>query len=668
MNMSIKEHARTTHLKHRVAATRASRSRGRRDLGASLANYILVMSQDHDLADQTPRKTIVEVGPHGAGVDDSMTLQAVLDGAAYRYEVRLLPGVYTVSNRILVPSGTTLIGGPGVRIVSTIAPTPGGSPEATLFYAAPPAATILNVTLASPTVPGTRTITVSDASPFRIGDEIALTVENHTAGYVIAGITGDTITVDRPIVHSFAAGVLVIDRIAPKDIRFYCDGMVVTGTGDAIIEWSGAWRCTVQGLIVTAESGSVSDVCVNFDVGSRDCQLIDCELDGGGTAGSCWHFESAERCRAERVYARRAVGQAAFLSSGSGNELNQCAFEESTVGLAVNTAVASGTSGGTKNLSIVGCTFTANTGIGLDIRNASRYIEVVNCAARYNGGTGFAVNSGIGPSGDVHFANCSSTHNQAGFYVVAGCRGVQCHNITADACALYGLKIDGEAVASGFVSRGCGAGAVQVGVAGRASVNHARIESNTTGSFTAFTQTSTDPLALRIRDADVHLTGSGTKIAISSQAGGTTYAEGLAVNTTGASGTTYGWVASAGTFYRGPRVEVGATTNPYTGGTAIDTQDHPLTPTVTKTEAYTAVVGDLVLCDPTSGGFTVMLPPASRGDSGRRIGIKNASASTNGITVARHGSQLIDGGVSATITASYAYLELRSTGTGWVIV
>jgi hypothetical protein len=92
-----------------------------------------------------------------------------------------------------------------------------------------------------------------------------------------------------------------------------------------------------------------------------------------------------------------------------------------------------------------------------------------------------------------------------------------------------------------------------------------------------------------------------------------------------------------------------------------------MTVTSVKTGSYNAVIGECVLCNPTSGGFTITLPTAVN-QTGRIIEVKNLTASTNTITIATTSGQLIDGGATATITAGYVSLTFRSIGTGWVIV
>lgn len=88
------------------------------------------------------------------------------------------------------------------------------------------------------------------------------------------------------------------------------------------------------------------------------------------------------------------------------------------------------------------------------------------------------------------------------------------------------------------------------------------------------------------------------------------------------------------------------------------------TVTTVKTAAYQAQLDEVVLCDPTGGGFTVTLPDARNRD-GRTVVVKNASASTNTITVDGFQSQTVDGSASATITTARGFLTVVSDGANW---
>lgn len=92
-----------------------------------------------------------------------------------------------------------------------------------------------------------------------------------------------------------------------------------------------------------------------------------------------------------------------------------------------------------------------------------------------------------------------------------------------------------------------------------------------------------------------------------------------------------------------------------------------LVPTATKTAAYTARYGELVIANPTVAGFTITAPRAED-HAGEVFAVKNASASTNAITIDAQGAELIDGAGSVTITTARESLTFVSDGGDWVIV
>ena len=115
------------------------------------------------------------------------------------------------------------------------------------------------------------------------------------------------------------------------------------------------------------------------------------------------------------------------------------------------------------------------------------------------------------------------------------------------------------------------------------------------------------------------------------------------------------------------RVDRGALTGRRAGNAVANLRPFPETITEVKTATYTARYGELVRADPTGGGFTVNLPTAYS-VTGRIIGIKNASASTNTITIDGSGAETIDGAATATITVAQVSLILVSDGSNWIII
>lgn len=88
-----------------------------------------------------------------------------------------------------------------------------------------------------------------------------------------------------------------------------------------------------------------------------------------------------------------------------------------------------------------------------------------------------------------------------------------------------------------------------------------------------------------------------------------------------------------------------------------------------KTTAYSIDASEdkIILCDPTSVGFTVTLPTASL-CPGKVFTVKNASGSTNTIEISRAGSDTIEGGTTKTITTGYGSKSFANYSGVWYVV
>jgi hypothetical protein len=84
----------------------------------------------------------------------------------------------------------------------------------------------------------------------------------------------------------------------------------------------------------------------------------------------------------------------------------------------------------------------------------------------------------------------------------------------------------------------------------------------------------------------------------------------------------------------------------------------------TKTTTYTALAGDVLLCDATGGAFTVTLPAAA-GVTGQSISVKKTDASANAVTVDGNGAETIDGAATLALATRYAAVTLWSDGSNW---
>lgn len=96
----------------------------------------------------------------------------------------------------------------------------------------------------------------------------------------------------------------------------------------------------------------------------------------------------------------------------------------------------------------------------------------------------------------------------------------------------------------------------------------------------------------------------------------------------------------------------------------------PLVYTSVKTSTYTAKPGELVRVNPTGGGVTIYLPLSSSARNGLTVVVKNVSVSTNTITIAISGQDMVDDDSTTTIAASYQSKTFFPIPTEmkWVIV
>jgi|SRR5579859_7870734 len=88
-----------------------------------------------------------------------------------------------------------------------------------------------------------------------------------------------------------------------------------------------------------------------------------------------------------------------------------------------------------------------------------------------------------------------------------------------------------------------------------------------------------------------------------------------------------------------------------------------------STTPYTAIPGQIVLVDATSGNKTVNLPGIllAQAPAGSVLLIKKKDSSANTVTITPAGSEQIDGLSSFPLSAQWQYLGVVSDGTNWQI-
>lgn len=76
----------------------------------------------------------------------------------------------------------------------------------------------------------------------------------------------------------------------------------------------------------------------------------------------------------------------------------------------------------------------------------------------------------------------------------------------------------------------------------------------------------------------------------------------------------------------------------------------------------------IVQCDPSSAAFTITLTAANTLGAGKVFVIKNATTSTNAITVDGNGSETIDGDTTYAMTIPYGSITIYTDGSNWFII
>ena len=136
-------------------------------------------------------------------------------------------------------------------------------------------------------------------------------------------------------------------------------------------------------------------------------------------------------------------------------------------------------------------------------------------------------------------------------------------------------------------------------------------------------------------------------------------------DTSGATGDLY-YRDASGIFTRLP---VGASGQKLGVASGLPTwADDNVVATATKTSNYTISGTDVVIfADATSGAVTITLPTAAS-TPGYRFDIKRIDGSGNACTIARSGTDTIDGATSHTLPVQYTSLTVVSNGSAWYIL
>lgn len=259
------------------------------------------------------------LNPIGGTSDDWPTLKAAMDLYAYDEEITLNPGTWLCKTKQSIPSGTVLIGSPGVRIISSL--TYGAvDPFNAVFSAGPTfAGTPASSTLAADATVGSNQVSVN--ASFSAGTIVRIALETPGAAehglcqqyYTVKAVSGSgpyTLTLDRPVRRPYLATNPILEALTvPTDIRILGNGMQVSGTADRYVEIAAGKRCLVSGLYSDNGDGALGALspAMSFDIGGVECRFEDCIVEsyGNSTNAGCI-LESCERSTISNCQARYA--------------------------------------------------------------------------------------------------------------------------------------------------------------------------------------------------------------------------------------------------------------------------------------------------------------------------------------------------------------------------
>ena len=353
---------------------------------------------------QSGTVSVKAYGATGNGVtDDAAAIQRAVNAVAGTGITLWFPAAtYKVGSPVVLPNGQSLsITGYGATLHSTMAPI--GSQTACIFRAKPtdvvnPGTLQTAPTLGLPTIVTNQTVAPTVGHWIEPGSPGSGQISGQL--FKILAVTGGsepfTVTLDRAVTMPFSSGAssTVQEYSAiPQHIEIY--GLTFTGTGDRWIEILGGLNCALVDCHGVPDLGVVVDAGFSFDVGSRGCQMIRCDINLLGAAGPVYGLlnESNESSNMIACRTKNCAGGSGFLVDGIGNALYTCEEE-----------------GG----SAAGILFGQGGGLGAIACNA------YGCSAV----SGFVASLAT----DVRFDDCQSVGAAVGLLVQATASGTRCMN------------------------------------------------------------------------------------------------------------------------------------------------------------------------------------------------------------------------------------------------
>ena len=339
----------------------------------------------------------VVLQPLGTGADDWPGLATAMATWANKRPIALAAGTWNCKSVQNMPSGTVLIGNPGVRIVQTLS-DPSNDPHVAAISAFP-STTGYSTTLSSNNVVGAKTVTVAavptDGTYIRILD--ASNPTSRAAVYRVVSHSGAgpyTATLDRPVMWQFHTADTVVGITPVTGVRILGGGMTMTGTGDRFIEFQSAIGCYVEDVNFDTTGGAPNGggFWMSWDNGSIDCEARRIIANGNSTLLSATLVvETGERCRYVECM---VTGSTNSLSAGIALlDCYDCALLEcKAYGNYDGIQVSAGTSNlGCLDCRVEGCETSGNARHGVNVDKGSAGTSCVGIRASSNTNAGLNV-------------------------------------------------------------------------------------------------------------------------------------------------------------------------------------------------------------------------------------------------------------------------------------
>lgn len=361
--------------------------------------------------------------PNGDGSDDSTNIQATLNTYAGKTPIILSStnkqGNYSsfrINNSITIPSNSVIIGESKTSIVSYV--NPALSAWSCVPFVAVATFGNYNSTTSAIFNPDTTLtptkVTATSVVGLSIGSGLLISDTLHVFYATVTNIVGNVITLDRPIPRYFPSGATLRDATWPKNIKWYGNGMTISGTGLQAFEISGAENCLLDSINFTG-SGWTNEIAV-FDTGSFNSEMRNLI----GNVTNCligFSTESGENIKFTKLSCQGTTGQGIWICDGIDIVVEDSTCQQCAAGLVVSDQNTPA-SFGSKRVIIRGGEYSYNTGIGIELRQFSTECIVDSVKTFRNGSYGISV-TGSSTINNIINNHRSFYNTDSGIYVDA---------------------------------------------------------------------------------------------------------------------------------------------------------------------------------------------------------------------------------------------------------